>query len=159
MAIDKLKTVFVTGAWLHKVKTFYEKINEIIDYLNGTGATGSGSYKKYVATLSQSNTNDPVVTVLENTLGTLVWTRDSAGWYYGTLANAFPTATKVHIIVGNQFFVNEKGGIIINKEVVSDRYDADSVFIGTSLFDIVSSGTLLSDNVLNNTPIEIRVYN
>lgn len=54
-------------------------------------------YKEYVAILEQSGTGDPVATVLVNTLGGVpVWTRVNEGYYYGTLANAFPFA-KTHI--------------------------------------------------------------
>lgn len=57
-------------------------------------------YKRYVATLDQTGTNAPVATVLENTLsGTLVWTRNSAGVFFGTLANEFPDPNKVIIFV------------------------------------------------------------
>tara|TARA_R110000868_G_C10611680_1_gene741437 strand:+ start:45 stop:614 length:570 start_codon:yes stop_codon:yes gene_type:complete len=34
MAIEKLKTKFALGSFINNVKTFYEKINEIIKYLN-----------------------------------------------------------------------------------------------------------------------------
>jgi hypothetical protein len=94
-----------------------EVINEIADYLEanpgGTGgvqsiiagtnitlggtaadpvinASGGSSYLSYVALLTQTGTSAPVATVLANTLGgTVVWTRDSAGNYTGTLAGAF----------------------------------------------------------------------
>jgi hypothetical protein len=54
------------------------------------GQSGGSSYLVYTALLSQSGTNAPVATVLENTLGgTVVWTRVGAGDYFGTLAGAF----------------------------------------------------------------------
>jgi hypothetical protein len=46
--------------------------------------------KKYIALLTQSSTNDPVATVLENSIGDVVWTRDTAGTYLATLSGAFP---------------------------------------------------------------------
>jgi hypothetical protein len=46
-------------------------------------------YKKYVALLTQSGTDAPVATVLENTIGDIVWTRVSIGVYAGTLAGSF----------------------------------------------------------------------
>lgn len=47
--------------------------------------------KRYVALLSQSGSSDPVVTVLENTLGGVpVWWRPGAGDYYCGLTGAFP---------------------------------------------------------------------
>lgn len=61
-------------------------------------ATGGGlSYKVYTALLTQSGTDAPVATVLENTLGgTVVWTRQSAGIYNATLVGAF-TENKTYI--------------------------------------------------------------
>lgn len=51
---------------------------------------GVPTYAKYVALLSQTGTDAPVATVLENTLGgTVVWTRNDAGDYTGTLAGVF----------------------------------------------------------------------
>jgi len=45
----------------------------------------SGNYSTYIAVLTQTGTNDPVVTVLENSIGEeLVWTRNSAGQYTAT---------------------------------------------------------------------------
>ncbi len=53
-------------------------------------AGGGASYLVYTALLSQSGTDAPVATVLENTLGgAVVWTRDDVGEYVGTLAGAF----------------------------------------------------------------------
>ena len=117
------------------------------------------SYKKYVGTLTQSNSDAPVAVVLENTLGSITWTYDSVGYYYGTLTGAFATATKVVIFVGHQYFARETGGLIVTKEVVADRYDENSIYVATAQFDAVSSGNVLANAVLHNTPIEIRVYN
>jgi hypothetical protein len=55
-----------------------------IDPVGPTGATGlsfTPTYKVYTALLSQSGTNPPVATVLENTLGV------SITWAYGSLGN------------------------------------------------------------------------
>ena len=61
--------------------------------------TDVGTYKEYVATVTQTGTAAPVATVLNNTLGgTLVWTRSTTGTYLATLTGAFPTASKVVII-------------------------------------------------------------
>ncbi len=159
MAIAKLKSVFSTGAWINNVKSFFTKINEIIDHLNGNGATGSGSYKKYVASLNQSGTNAPVPTILENTLGNLAWSYDSVGYYLATLTGAFVNADKVVVFISHQYFARETGGLIITKEVTADRYDDNSIFVATAEFDAVSSGNVLQNAVLVNTVIEIRVYN
>jgi hypothetical protein len=61
--------------------------------------TAVGTYKEYVATITQSTTSAPAATVLNNTLGgTLVWTRSTTGTYLATLTAAFPTASKVVIL-------------------------------------------------------------
>lgn len=61
-------------------------------------ASWQGIPKVYRANLTQASTDPPTATVLENSLGgTVVWTRDSAGIYTGTLAGAF-LATKTHIL-------------------------------------------------------------
>lgn len=57
------------------------------------GGGGGASYLKYVAVLNQTGTNDPVATVLENTIGNIVWTRGGIGGYSGTLVSAFPAGS------------------------------------------------------------------
>lgn len=50
---------------------------------NATSGGGGASYTVYRALLTQSGTNAPVATVLENTLGfTPTWVRSGAGFYY-----------------------------------------------------------------------------
>lgn len=59
--------------------------SNIATYGNPTGI------KTYVALLTQTGTDAPVATVLENTLGgAVVWSYGGAGSYEGTLADAFP---------------------------------------------------------------------
>ncbi len=63
--------------------------------LPGTAGTlALQTAKRYTAVLTQTGTNAPVATVIENTLGgTLVWTYSAPGVYIGTLAAAFTNAT------------------------------------------------------------------
>lgn len=102
-------------------------------------------YKKYTATISQTGTNNPVVTVLENNLsGAIVWTRITDGNYNGALTGAFPTASKTFLLIGQK-----------NDTITSLTYaDADNVNIGT-----INPITMLAeDGLLTNTTIEIRIY-
>lgn len=64
----------------------------------GTLALDNG-VKVYRALLTQTGTDAPTATVLENTLGgTVVWTYNSPGNYTATLAGAFPfTKTILHL--------------------------------------------------------------
>ena len=56
-------------------------------------------YKVYTALLTQSGTDAPVATVLENTLGgTVVWIRSEAGAYTATIPF---DASGMHVVVNN----------------------------------------------------------
>lgn len=69
-----------------------QKLNDLSNHAGEGGDTSPG-YLIYRALLSQTDTDAPVATVLENTLGEIVWTRNALGKYLGNLANAF-TADK-----------------------------------------------------------------
>lgn len=71
MSIDKLKNKFIAGAFIKDVKHFFEKINEIIDWINN--GSPNTNYKIYRALLTQSGTNAPVAIVLENTFEIIVY--------------------------------------------------------------------------------------
>jgi hypothetical protein len=108
-------------------------------------------YRKYVALLTQTSTNAPVVTALEDTLGvTPVWNRQSAGEYRFTLTGAFP-AGKVVVLVGPLVAapVDVAYGIYANR--VNDNY----VTVITYALAAASTGV---DGRLSATPIEIRIY-
>jgi hypothetical protein len=100
-------------------------------------------YKKYIATVTQTGTADPTVTVLENTIGDIVWTRFAVGNYAGTLVGAFPDQDKTYVIVGqnNGNFYNLGWNTIDDLLLLS----SDPANIST-------------DGLLLNTTIEIRTY-
>lgn len=100
-------------------------------------------YKTYYALITQSGTGAPTATVIENTLGgTVVWTRNVAGEYFGTLTGAF-TSNKTGILMT---------GSTSNVIVSAIRGSADFV-----IFRTTTSGTL-SDTAVTNATLEIRVY-
>lgn len=106
-----------------------------------TGAvTGVRIYDVYTALLTQSGVGDPVATVLENTLGAVVWTRDGSGFHSGTLAGAFPEA-KTFVLYGQIATTN-------GPDVSAGWADVNSVGISTPDGD----GTIIRFS------IEIRVY-
>ena len=101
-------------------------------------------YKIYNAVLTQSGNSAPVATVLQNTLGgTVVWTRDSEGLYFGTLASAF-TPNKTLVQATNS---TNKINIVNNQ---SANYIELSVF-DTAMQDYTDGFTKLF--------LEIKVYN
>jgi hypothetical protein len=51
---------------------------------------GLRPYIVYTALLTQTGTDAPIATVLENTIGNIVWSYSDVGKYLGTLNGAFP---------------------------------------------------------------------
>jgi hypothetical protein len=103
-------------------------------------------YKVYTALLSQSGTNAPVATVLENTLGgTVVWSRDTSGQYKATLNGVF-TLNKTSVLISS--------GVPNGAIVSAFGFDVNSVSAKVRQ----DSGALVDDS-LAKTSIEIKVYN
>jgi hypothetical protein len=99
-------------------------------------------YKVYKALISQVGTAAPTVKVLQNTIGTIVWTRFDVGEYYGTLAGAF-TVDKTYFDVGQRF----PEGIVYQPNGV------DAVYIAT-----LDSSNIPSDTILSDITVLIEVY-
>lgn len=99
--------------------------------------------KEYIALLTQSGANAPIVNVKRNTLdGEVVWTRNSTGLYLGTLDGAF--------------FANEtigsSGVIPIDQTMwLLERNDNDSVSL--SVFALSDQADLHA-----TISVEIKVY-
>jgi hypothetical protein len=111
--------------------------------------TDSRPYKVYTAILNQSGTSAPTAIVLENTLGqTPTWSRNQIGQYTLTVTGSILTLDKTISIISNGWV----GTAVTN----SHPANANSVVVET-FSTIDSSGRL--DDLLNKTPIEIRVYN
>lgn len=104
-------------------------------------------YKKYVALISQTGVSDPVVTtLLENTLSNvIVWTRTSAGLYYGTLTGEF-TNLKTWCMI-----------CPISTNGVWSLYPVNDNQVQLKTWEITTQTNV--DGYLNETSIEIRVYN
>ena len=133
------------------------------DFTN-VGAPNNDLYTSFVATGTTPNswgidgqldynTGAPVVTVLENTIGNIVWSRIAKGNYEATLINGF-TLNKTFIVITPT--VDDA-----QNSMTSLTYNTtlDSFFISTTTWSNSISGYLLEDGILFNTPIEIRVYN
>jgi hypothetical protein len=123
---------------------FKTNIETMFPGLAGGAAAG---YLSYVALLSQTGTDAPVATVLVNTLGgTVVWTRDSAGFYIATLSGAFPLA-KTYLLINQGATSNLN--TIYNSE---DGEPSNSIYLETAV-----AGTP-TDGQLYYITVEIRVY-
>jgi len=144
MSIQKLRNRFSTGAWIKKISEIYDKVNEIIDNLNGTGPAGSGSYKEYIVLLTQASTAAPTKTVIINELsGTPTITYSAPGEYLVTLNDAF-TANKTVVIPSGT--VKGTFGYALTSTSVITLATTDTTF--------VAANDILVDNSLI-----IRVYN
>jgi len=126
----------------------------IVETLTGTSkqinVEDISSYKVYTALLTQIGTGAPTATVLQNTLGgTIVWARGDVGDYTGTLVGAFP-ANKTFCINGG---VSINGGQMYLSRTSNDLINMYSYLIN---FDDLAFPT--SDNVIQGSSIEIRVY-
>lgn len=109
--------------------------------------------KRYVALLTQSDTDAPVATVLENSLGgTVVWTRDGVGKYTATLADAFPSG-KVWC-PGVPFHDSSDNGHVF--EIISGGTTSELKF-GDFIYGY-GYDDLLLDSPLGYISIEILVY-
>lgn len=117
---------------------------------NGNVVSGvTQAYKVYTALLSQTGTDAPVVTVLENTIGNIVWTRNNVGQYDGTLIGTFISGKTALFIQKN---------VSLTKTLLSPS-DLWVLYTDVNTISIYTSdGSQLIDDVLNNTSLEIRVY-
>lgn len=152
MAISKLRTVFANGSWINNVKTFFNKINEIIDNVNSQPTILD--YPTFKANTSQAEGAAPVITMLKpNTLGaTITWTRDSAGNYFGTpSSNIFPDASKVFCQISGSTAQAQT----INSIRVADFLGGGNI-IGIQCYDPVAVDFV--DNALLNNSIEVTIY-
>ena len=108
-------------------------------------------YKVYTALLSQTGTNAPVATVLENTLGgTIVWSRLSTGTYVGTLAGAFA--------VKKTICFHQRSSDLTSSSAFD--YVMSSSQVSTNTVDLISTlAGGLADGLIIRSSVEIRVYN
>lgn len=147
--IDKLKNRFVTGTFVADVKQYFTKINEIIDYLNNQ--VPAVNYKIYRALITQTGGSDPVVEVLENTLGeTIIWARDNVGNY---------SASSSGIFLQNKTFLTINKSKSGGRQFSFYRTDNDKLEIVTEYFDSSTPTFVEDDDILDNTSVEIIIYN
>jgi hypothetical protein len=110
--------------------------------------------KRYVALLSQTGTDAPVATVLENTLGrTVDWAYETTGQYTGTPSTGSWDADKtVLFALGNKEISSGNGKLIFFQN------QGPYVQINTGQTDFVGGSIAPADGILHQTSIEIRVY-
>lgn len=132
-----------------QLNTIYILPNGDWNYYNGTIwlSNSNRHYKVYTALLTQSGTDAPVATVLENTLGDIVWSREEEGVYVGVLNGAF-IQDKTFLYSKNKVYSSDDS----TEYSLSDS-DLNKVYVTTTVTGALEDGVML------RTPIEIRVYN
>jgi hypothetical protein len=150
--VDPNEDYFLIGKYTNHYRTNSMKATKYPIYAIKAGDVMGGStpvYKVYSALLTQTGTNDPTAIVLQNTLGVPVtWYRENSigsGNYYAEAFGAF-TLGKTVMVPG-----------VINFSALNNNAipaTLDQVFILT-----IDSMIGPNDGLLNNTFIEIRVYN
>ena len=103
-------------------------------------------YKSYIALISQTGTDAPTAIVLNNTLGDVTFSYVGVGRYNITTNSLF-TLNKTFALTTN----SNRG--------VNSIYQIDIDNFRIYCKDLTSSGIPLLNDALNNTSIEIRVYN
>lgn len=115
------------------------------------GGGSEAAYLVYTALLTQTGTDAPVATVLQNTLGgTVVWTRADTGQYAATLTGVFldNKTPKIRWMKFNPTTSNPNEYTLI----VGERQSNDVFALA------VGEGGSNVDDKLNADFIEIRVY-
>lgn len=150
MSIDKLKTVFSTGAFVNNVKHYFSKINEIIDWINTAGSSSTPNYKIYTALISQSGTDAPTARILQNTLG---YIPSFAYYTVGSYGIILTNAPYDKIYTPTQYLYKTTSSNDTSITVITE--DDNLITINTR----VATTDTTSDNKLSDFTIEIRVYN
>ncbi len=164
--LPKVITWFRLDEHVRRLKEFIDSLTTRVETLENA-STPSGEtevpYKVYTALLTQSGTDAPVATVLENTLGDIVWTRTGVGQYSGTLIGGF-TTDKTFIppyssdFSGSSIFLplsingNPQLGWI-------NMYISGTDAIIVDTYDMVDRAEWSTIIEISKIPIEIKVYN
>jgi hypothetical protein len=140
-----MPTFIKTGFWEKARKGYNEWLNldQLITNIVTSLIPPAPTYKVYTALLTQTGTNPPVATVLENTLGDVVWSYVSPGKYRANLSGAFTE--------GKTFLSENYENTFYILKIININFIAYSTYVTAT--DTLENGLLL------DTPIEIRVYN
>jgi len=125
-----------------------------LQMLHDTVYTYKRPYKVYTALLTQSGTNAPTATILENTIGTVTFTYLSTGNYRITTPGGFIKAkTWLTPVNASAFDQNTNSNLVFS--MMDDGSTYNELILGTE------TGWLdlnHSNGLLDSFPIEIRVY-
>lgn len=146
--IKPLSTIF-KGLFSQSEKQIAIKVNELVEYVNNNPIViYTPPYQTYLGLLTQSSSN-PSVHEMYSTIGSLSFSKDSAGYYKCDMTSVFASLG-----------VNYENVYVS----ITDNQDSDTKIIKCklrtdSVLEIRTwSGGVLSDGLLTNTPIKIEIY-
>jgi hypothetical protein len=122
-------------------------------FLSSYIVTGDSKYKVYTALLTQTGENDPVPTVLENTIGNIWFTYFSTGQYYIN-SNGLFTINKTISYISPNFVYESTDAPYITYTNVSTNED---IILLNSFDNITPSNNIIG--FIGQYYLEIRVYN
>jgi hypothetical protein len=124
------------------------------------GSIAPPKYKVYTALLTQTGTNAPVATVLENTTDlNITYTYSLVGKYIINLNSPIPKQ-KVTIEVSNFRYASTLGDSgIYFLEMVDDVANIGIYQLNTKFRTNAAAAITFANGALNNNKIEIRIYN
>lgn len=135
------------GSWLatdiYIGESFWNSADGIMYNRGDNGIVIIGSDKVYEGLLNQSSTSAPVCFESDNTIGSIVWTRNAQGEYYGTLTGAF--------------LVNTTGVLIGSPNSVNARFIAYRLNDNVVVVKTYNNVPALTDSLLIDTKIVITV--
>jgi len=146
-----MPTFIKTGYW-KKIKKGLDGYLDL-DLFIGDKITEANAitkpYKSYTVIVTQTSTNDPVVTVLQNDFtGTLSWGRTGVGIYT--------------LISSGAEFTQDKtlpGAIQIAYDVDGNKLTAEWTSSSVITIKTYNDSDVATDAILSNTPIYIETYN
>ena len=108
-------------------------------------------YTVYTALITQTGTDAPVATVLQNTTGgTIVWTRNSTGRYLATISGATYTANKTAILLTSGSASATDGKFLKVEDSGNTTVQA--------FYNFDTSANTAQDGIVTGAMIEIRIY-
>jgi hypothetical protein len=131
-----MSTISKQIGWSQESNLLYEILKKLTSITSQIA--GVKPYKVYSALITDNNDTTMTIIELQNTIGPVVWTISATGEYRADLAGAFPL-DKTWVTITS----NVPGALQYNAVV-------DAAPDGLRFFT--------SSNLVQNTPIEIRVY-
>ncbi|QHB38504.1 structural protein [Flavobacterium phage vB_FspM_lotta8-1] len=146
---NEARIQFDTDKMLKNGKGKAMKLNDLVNYAaqEAIYLSKKSEPKIYKALITQTGTAAPTVVILKNTLGNIVWSRGSTGYYLANLTGAFTAKTALKVqqsTYGSDWQINR-----------IDKNNIDEISISVADVNTLSS----LDDGLNDTLIEIEVYN